>query len=145
MLLLVILVPLVSGWGLWGYGNNCGVKRSDVIPCFATHIDSNRDGILSLEEIETAKDKYSTGIMSIVERVLQYKVDASAKKLLEDCDANHDGVFTTEDWMASVKHCIPTQLGMCLLKKVCDNADALELSKSSPSFMNSLKSWGAWV
>ncbi len=95
-----------------------------------------------MEEIEVAKSKYATGFLRLLVKLAGWaQVDMSAKKIMEDCDANHDGIFTTEDWMASVNRCVPKGISMCMLKKVCDNADTMQRAIDSPSFMNSLKTW----
>lgn len=55
--------------------------------------------------------------------LLSWAVDTRTEIILRDCDYNHDGVFTADDFRKSKDRCMPSQISLCLVQMVCKNAD----------------------
>ena len=142
LLLLLLLLPLVvNGWGLWGYSSNCVYTRADAVACFARHIDTNKDGVISVDEVNAARDKYAGGFLfKTIERLTSWVIDIRTEKILSDCDYDHDGKFTPNDWMLSYKTCVSSQWGLCAIKKFCDAADGPVMKE-----VKEPKSWISWL
>lgn len=144
--LLSLVVVATDGWGLWGYNSNCVYTRADAVGCFARHIDTNHDGVISKEEVDAAREKYAGGFLfRTIQRLSSWVIDIRTEKILADCDYDHDGRFTPDDWMRSYKTCVASQWGLCVIKKFCDAADA---ETAQPEVMKDVKpprSWRDWL
>lgn len=129
LLLLAVLFPSALAW----FGTDCKWTREDAIRCIERHVDADKNGWVSPQELRAARKKYSgsaakwasTGL-GWLQRNLNIGIDVSTKTTFKNCDADHNGKLTAEDFRHSAKTCLPTQTSLCLLKKVCDKADAHE-------------------
>ena len=127
MILFFFFFSLSCGWSFFGYGNSCKFTREDAITCFRNYVDLDHNGEISVEELETARAKYETTAMKSAEyfltsrigRYLLGDINITTPKVIQDCDYNHDGKFTPEDFRMATKTCLPNRYGMCLLHKVC--------------------------
>jgi len=103
--------------------DTCGFTRDDALQCIKTYVDENHDGKISCEEFERAKDLFMPPRMKAalwLAKKLGY--DVHFEQVLYGCDANHDCIFTEEDWMESKKRCLPFKSDLCKLKTACDIA-----------------------
>lgn len=123
MMLLLFLATsahALSWWGWTNYDPHCKYSRMDAVQCFEKYVDLNHDGVITANEVEAAKTRYITGAFKWFLRIISWEVDTSTAKIFHDCDYNHDGKFTQDDFIKSKKTCIPTQAGLCMIKYVCD-------------------------
>jgi len=149
MIAIVLFFTLSRAWSIFGYGNSCEFDREDAITCFKKYVDINHDNVITVKEIERARRKYETFALKEAESILKFRVvrywlgdiNITTAKVVEDCDYNHDGKFTTEDFRKATKTCLPNKYGLCLLKKVCDQASEMEKKKKSPLTKERLHSW----
>ena len=144
LLLLLPFVGLAQAWSFWGYDSSCTYSRADAVACFARHVDTNKDGVISVTEVEAAKDRYTGRLMKAIEWLVSWKIDILTEKILSDCDYNHDGKFVADDFLRSYKTCVPTQAGLCMIKKVCDGADATE-KEAIMTEVKPPRSWRNWL
>jgi hypothetical protein len=139
VLCLLVFAPAEAGWfsdhleraavTAMGFdaGDSCGFTRDDALRCLTKHVDVNHDGVIDAAEFERAKQRYMPQRAKAVmwaARKLGY--DVTLKQVLEGCDANKDGRFTREDWMASAKTCLPFPADLCKLKTACDIAEKVD-------------------
>jgi len=123
-LLVFLLIPsIVFGWNVFGYGDSCTYTREDAIKCFKKHVDLNHDGVISVKELSTARRRYVGPLIKILQWFVSWKIDTSTKHVIRDCDYDHDGKFTADDFRKSYKTCIASQTGLCLVKQACEKAD----------------------
>lgn len=111
--------------------DTCKWTREDAIACIGQHVDTNHDGWVSREELKEARTRYAGSAgrwlmsgLGWIQRRFSVGIDTSAKKVFEDCDYDHDGKLTSDDFRKADKTCLPSQMALCMLKKVCDKADA---------------------
>lgn len=88
------------------------------------YVDTNHDGVISLDELEVAQTKYVGLVLRMMKWVVSWIADTSTPTILRDCDYNHDGKFTADDFLKSYKTCMPSQAALCIVKMSCDKADA---------------------
>jgi hypothetical protein len=103
--------------------DTCGVTRQDGLDCIKKYVDWDKNGKVSCEEFERAKDLFMPSRMKDALWLAQ-KVgfDVHFEQVLYGCDANHDCVFTEQDWIDSKKKCLPFKADLCKLKTACDLA-----------------------
>lgn len=123
LLLLAGTVSVASAWDIFGYSSDCKFTREDAVKCFEKHVDTNHDGEISVLEIENARMRYEGRFMRAMQWLVSWKIDVRTEKIMHDCDFNHDGKFTSKDFLLASKTCIASQAGLCVVKKVCDKAD----------------------
>lgn len=142
---IALLFSVSHGLCIFGYCNTCKYTRKDAVHCFSRHVDLNHDGMITVAEIDVAREKYINGFLKRIFLFIKWwgEIDTSTEKLIKDCSLNHGTVFTARDWMGTAKTCVATQFGMCLIKKVCDDADASATSfhQNSKGESTSLWSW----
>lgn len=105
--------------------DDCGFTRLDALRCIKKHIDRNHDGEISAAEFDYAKEHFMPQRMRAlmwVARKLHW--DYTLDSIKHDCDANHDGRFTTRDWLESAKTCLPGKADLCKFQDVCKIADS---------------------
>jgi hypothetical protein len=146
-LTLLLTLPLVSGWGFWGYDPNCAWTRKDAVECFRRHVDTNHDGVITIPEVDAAKERYTGRFMKALAWLVSWSVDVRTEKIVSDCgfDPKLKG-FTAQSFINSAKTCIASQAGLCLVKKVCVDAD--EAEKEAAAAMREVKpprSWRSWL
>lgn len=122
MLLLFLFICASHSWGIWGFDTACGWTRQNALNCFRKHIDTDHDDIITQSELDVAREKYMPRWMKVGQWLGSFVVNASTAKVLEDCDYDKDGIFTTDDWMHASKTCLPSEWAICLVKTVCDAA-----------------------
>jgi hypothetical protein len=144
LLIALLLVSLAQGWSFWGYDSSCVFTRADAVACFARHVDTNKDGVISVAEVDAAKERYTGRFMRAIEWLVSWKIDIRTEKILSDCDYNHDGKFTADDFLRSYKTCVATQAGLCMIKKVCDGADAADV-EAVMAEVKPPRSWRSWL
>lgn len=145
--LLVSFLALIgrgNSWSFWGYSSSCTYTRQDAVKCFERHVDTNKDGIISMVEVDAARTKYTGRLFKAIEWFASWGIDISSAKILSDCDFNHDGKFTPDDFIRSYKTCVPTQAGLCIIKKVCDAADAEQEEEEKAKTMREVKPPRSW-
>lgn len=74
--------------------------RKEMIRCFYTKADKNGDGVVTKHEL--SKKVFSA--LAWYEKV-PFKIFGGIDRIMEDCDANHDGQLTVEESL-SMKHCM---------------------------------------
>jgi hypothetical protein len=129
-MLFIFFISTTFGWSFFGYGNSCVFTREDAITCFKKYVDLNHDNVITVEELELAKNKYEGFALKKAEAFLKSPIvryfvgdiNTTTAKVIQDCDYNHDGIFTPDDFRLSTKTCLPNRYGMCLLHKVCETA-----------------------
>jgi EF hand len=128
-LLIMLAVGARANWFL--PDDTCKWTREDAITCIGRHVDTNHDGWVSRAELASARTRYTGSAahwlmsgLGWLQRNLSVGIDVSAKKVFADCDYDHDGKLTPDDFRKSDKTCLPSQTALCMLKKVCDKADA---------------------
>jgi hypothetical protein len=103
--------------------DTCGFTRMDALNCIKQYVDVNHNGIIEYNEFERAKQTYMPMRARMALRVAkEFGYDVTLKQILRDCDANHDGIFTEQDWIDSAKTCLPGKGDLCKLKTACDMA-----------------------
>jgi Ca2+-binding EF-hand superfamily protein len=123
-----------------GFNKHCKFSREDAITCFSTYVDANHDGKITVEEIDEARTKYSGWSIWAVEKVAGWWVNTSTAVMIQDCDYDHDGVFTPEDFRRSYEHCVPNQYSLCLVEMVCTKAKRMWDDEHSPK----KNTWFSW-
>lgn len=119
MKVLFLFFALAYGW----FNPFCSFSREDAIKCFAEYIDTNKDGVISIEELDHLRSKYDAkgSMMSWFEWAAgKGGIDTSTATLIRDCDENKDGRFTPDDFRKSTKTCLPSRWSLCLVKVMCD-------------------------
>lgn len=134
-LFLVLFLFVAETYAIWGIQETfgyCTFSRQDAVKCLSDYVDTNHDGAISIAELRIAKKRftpYSLQAMGWLAKKLHY--DISIRKVVKDCrvapfpkDGKLDSsiYFTPDDFLKTAKTCLPTQLALCQLKKVCDNA-----------------------
>ncbi len=71
-----------------GYDEHCSYTREDAIKCFAKYVDTNKDGVISLDELENAQTKYVGIVLRMMKWVVSWIADTSTPTILRDCDYN---------------------------------------------------------
>lgn len=142
MLLFLCTFGATTGWSFFGYGNSCKFTREDAINCMRKYVDTNHDDIITVKELEAARAKYESFALKKAEAFLNNPIvryfvgdiNTTTAKVIQDCDYNHDGIFTPDDFRQATKTCLPNRYGMCLLHKVCLEAEAMnpEYPKGQP-------------
>lgn len=122
--LLLMFSPAADAWfGL--PDDSCVFTREDAIDCLAKHVDTDHNGWISAQELDTARRRYAGPVLKMATFVLgALHFDVSTETTFKNCDFDHDGHLTADDFRKSVKTCLPDQRGMCILKSVCDRAAA---------------------
>jgi hypothetical protein len=153
MKILLLFVVTIQAWSVFGFGNSCKFEREDAIVCFKKYVDINHDNVISIAELDRARTKYETFALKEAEALLKFRIvkywlgeiNITTAKVVEDCDYNHDGKFTTEDFRKATKTCLPSKYGLCLLKKVCDEAARVENKHHYQKLKKGrLHSWRDW-
>ena len=127
----MVLFFITLGSAFWP-SSNCGWTREDVIKCAQKHIDTNKDGKISLSEVRVARQKYGGWVMKVLNWMSHSAVESITKNLLRDCDVDKDGYLESDDFRKSAKTCLPTEFDLCIVKMACDKAD--EMTSGTPSF-----------
>lgn len=110
--------------------DTCGFTRADALDCFAKYVDTNKDGEISADEFEHAKQAYMPSRMRDLMWVAKkFHFDFTIKDVLNGCDANKDGRLTIQDFKDSEKDCLPGKSDMCELSTVCKIAAEAEAKK----------------
>lgn len=78
---------------------NCP-PREDMVKCFYEKADINGDGIVTKHEL--SKKVFS--VLAFYEKI-PFNVFGGIGRIMNDCDANHDGKLTVEESL-SMKHCM---------------------------------------
>lgn len=92
--------------------HDCPPSRPHVIACAAKYLDTNRNGALEREELESA----ILGVNWLLRNLL--KVIGSVDSIMKKCDADGDGKITIEEDMEATKE---TCLATCFKRKVFKN------------------------
>lgn len=127
----VCIVSTADAWSFMGYGTTCGKwDREDAITCMAKYVDTDHDNVISRKELSAARKRYGGKLLQFASWAASWvHIDVSTKKVLADCDFNHDGQFTPSDFRSATKTCLPTQASLCMLKKACDRAAGMAKEK----------------
>jgi hypothetical protein len=138
LLLLVLLVGSAHAWGFedateaikkaamvrfLGYDPKCTYSRENAISCFSKYVDLNKDGKITLVEINEAEDKYLSWELKLLKWVVGWKIDVSPKSIMRDCGPDDRGEFTPDSFRRTAKTCIASQEALCLVKIGCDHLD----------------------
>jgi hypothetical protein len=127
--LLYFLIPsVVLGWGFGGLEfGSCAFTREDAITCFRKYVDTNHNGSIDKHELDAAIKKYGGSVINGARTAMSWmpsfmKIDLSAATIIKNCDYDHDGKFTPDDFRKSKHTCLPTQWNLCQVKGACDRA-----------------------
>lgn len=131
-----------------GYRPDCTFTRHGAVDCIARYIDTNHDDIVTVAEIDAARERYTGFVMGLLQKVLSWEIDISTPKILADCGADRDGRFTEENFLhgPASKTCMPSQQALCAFEMVCKHvANVYEEEKAKPprkqqSWWNTIKS-----
>ncbi len=131
LLCLLFIIRFAEGWSIFGFGNSCKFTREDAIVCMQKYVDTNHDNVITIPELEAARNKYEGFALKTAEAILKWRIaryflgdiNVTTAKVIQDCDYNHDGKFTPGDFRRATKTCLPNRYGMCLLHKVCLQAE----------------------
>ncbi len=130
MILVVVMIAFAAGTAnanffnyLIGFDPECTFTRHDAVDCIGRYIDTNRDRIVTIAEIDAARDRYTGILLKMIERVVSWKIDISTKKIVQDCGGRPDGTFTEEAFLHS-KTCMPSQYALCLFRVACKHAES---------------------
>jgi hypothetical protein len=82
----------------------CGFSRKQCIACLLDVADANHDGRITAAEIDKAKDTYLRFYELAVISTLAK--DAETSSIINNCDANGDGVITYDDMVVSADTCL---------------------------------------
>lgn len=147
LLFLLLAAPLAAhGWGFWGYDSACVWTRKDAVDCFKRHVDSNHDGVITVQEVDAAKERYTGRFMKALAWLVSWSIDIRTEKIVADCGFNRKlNGFTAQSFIDSAKTCISSQAGLCLVKKVCDGADEAEGEVAVMSEVKPPRSWRSWL
>ncbi len=107
-------------------GGHCKFTRTDAIVCIAEYVDFDRNGQVSEEEFERAKELYpppQAKLLLWAAKKLSHDIPFS--QVLHDCDANGDKILAPWDMLHSQKTCLPTQRDLCMLYTVCKRAEKI--------------------
>lgn len=103
---------------LIGFDPHCTYTRADAVDCIARYVDTNGDRVVTVAEIDAARDRYTGPLLKLIERVVAWRVDVSTEKILHDCGGRADGTFTEQAFLKS-KTCMPSQYALCLFSVAC--------------------------
>ena len=147
LLVLLLVLPLVRGWAFMGYDPACVWTRKDAVECFKRHVDTDHNGVITVKEVDAAKERFTGRFMKTLAWIISWSIDIRTEKIVADCGFDHKiNGFTAQGFMDSAKSCIPSQAGLCLVKKVCVDAD--EAEKEAAAAMREVKaprSWTKWL
>ena len=139
MLLLMLFMPLsVHSWSLFSsvkklyysemppvLDESCNFTRTDALHCLSDYVDvAPKDGGITPKEARLAIKRYSTGPI----RALFWGL--GTKEIWKACDADHNGVITPKDWIATRHTCMPAKKNMCSLEWFCKRAKKFVAKKS---------------
>ena len=121
----MLLVFLLFGVGHCGFfsflppiwDTSCEFTRLEAKDCLEREMDTNEDGILTRDEIVAGLSKH---VIPIFRPVLKWLKMSS---IMRDCDYDHDGIFTPDDFMKSYKTCAAKKSNLCTIKWFCDRAN----------------------
>lgn len=100
--------------------DSCNFTREDALACFIKYVDTNKDGEISAEEFEHAKQTYMPWQMRKALGIAKkFNFDFTIKDVLAGCDANKDGRLTIKDFADSKDTCVPGKRDLCELSTVC--------------------------
>lgn len=137
LLVAVLAIGGARGFRFWGFDSNCAWSRQDAVECMRRHVDTDRDDAISIAELDAARNKFEGAVLKTLEWFVGWGIDTSTKKVLEDCGGYpHNRTWTERElralrltikqFLRNKKTCLPTQISLCMLKFVCDRADAAE-------------------
>lgn len=123
-----------------GFDEHCTYTREDAITCFSKYVDTNKDGVISKEEIDDVQKKDLTWGIKLIKWATGYTPETSTAIVMRDCDYNKDGVVTADDFRRASITCMPSQWALCAVKMVCDHAKDGDPTIAKPP----RKSWFSW-
>lgn len=141
--LLLAFAGSAMAWSFMGYSSTCIYTRADAVKCFERHVDTNHDGLITVPEAEAARDKYTGKLLKALSWLVSWKIDIRTSQVIKDCGYDaHKGGFTAGGFMRAHKTCVASHAGLCLIKKVCDDADAEDeaMRTAKPP-----SSWSKWL
>jgi len=104
---------------LIGFDPHCHFTRADAVDCIVRYVDSNGDRVVTVAEVDAARERYTGIALRLLERVVAWRVDVSSAKILRDCGAN--GTFSEDNFLhgPASKTCLPTQYALCMFSVAC--------------------------
>ncbi len=129
-----------------GYKEDCTFTRHGAVDCIARYIDTNHDDIVTVAEIDAARDRYTGFVMRLLQKVVSWEIDISTPKIMADCGANAKGEFTEENFLhgPASKTCMPSQQALCMFEMVCKHvANVYEEQKAKPPREKSHRWWSS--
>lgn len=106
---------------------SCAHRREDAIECGLRFGDANGDGYITLDEIESVKQRYLSPAVRAAAWVLEKIGVETAEKMMRNCDFDRDGRISRSDFELSVDTCLATCKKVELIFSiVCDRAAAAE-------------------
>jgi hypothetical protein len=125
MLLLVIAFVSLSESRSWlppVWDESCMYTRDDVYKCLKKYVDVNpKDNQITKKEIDDAMDKYMSTWMKPL-----FWLSSGSEGIMENCDADHNGVITPRDWEESKDKCLPFKRNFCSVQWFCEGAEEEE-------------------
>jgi hypothetical protein len=133
-MLLLLLPALSTAFYLLGFDSACTYTRMDAVRCIARHVDTNHDAVVSLQELDAARNKYEGLVVRFLSWAVGWLVDTSTSKVITDCGGySHNKTWTPREldrlrltiqqFLDNGKTCLPAQIDLCMLKYACDGAD----------------------
>ncbi len=98
----------------------CNFTRTDAYVCILDHINTNGDSVITTDELHAAIDKYVPWWAHWLAATW------GPQKIMQACDADHNGVITAHDWEESTHMCLPEgDHGLCMYKWFCECAGSV--------------------
>ena len=124
-LLLFFLLCVLCLCSISSADDVCAFSREQALDCIKTYVDVNHDNVITLEELEDARSKYTSTLQKAASWLASWFTDSvSTPRIIKDCDFNHDGVFTPDDFIQATTTCLPKCRDLMLMKGVCEKAAA---------------------
>jgi hypothetical protein len=104
-----------------GFREDCTFTRHGAVDCIARYIDTNHDDIVTVAEIDAARNRYMGFVLRILQKAVSWEIDISTEKIVQDCGGSNKGEFTEENFLhgPASKTCMADQVSMCMFEAVC--------------------------
>jgi hypothetical protein len=113
-----------AGWWPWSDDSpECEFTCEQVVECVSEYVDTDSDGVVTIEELDAARARYTSNTEQVASWFASWFTDATnSATIASNCDTNGDGRLTPSDFAVPTKKCLPNQHDRCMIKDVCDKA-----------------------
>ncbi len=128
-----------------GYDPHCHATRHGALDCISRYVDTNHDNVVTVREIDEARERYTGWLMRILERMVSWEIDISSAKIMQDCGrGDARGEFTEHNFMhgPASKTCLVDRASLCLFDVACKHVAAVaEADRKKATIKRARKSW----